>query len=326
MSPMSPDRIYQIYGLRVRSELPLPVMRAANDGRIDLVVRGCNVMPRPGAPPSTAMTLDWRQVEQGWRLRYHDHSDEALEFTFDSEVSRLDIRCTLPDLTDDIVAVLLGPVLAAALYLRGVPVLHASAVVVDGAAILVAGPAGAGKSTLTATLVGKGMPLLAEDLAVLGFGENGISVQAGYPRLRLCPDATLVAGKAAPDLPRVFSASVPDDKRWLDAATLPGGFQAAPAPLKAVYLLAPRRSDKKTFTIEPLPSHHAGLVLLAHLYGARWLRIPKAKALEWCARIASRTPVRIVHASSGLARVSETADAIIADARRPVATTEPIAH
>jgi len=323
---MPPDRIYQIYGLRVQSELPLPAMRAANDGEVDLVVRGCNAMPRPGAPPSSTMTLDWRQAEKGWRLRYHGRSDEVLEFIFDSKASRLDIRCTLPDLTGDIVAVLIGPALATALYLRGIPVLHASAVVVDGKAILVAGPAGAGKSTLTAALVAKGAPLLAEDLAVLTFGENTIAVQAGYPHLRLCPDATLVAGRAAPDLPRVFSGFVSDDKRWVDAATLPGGFRATPAPLGGIYLLAPRRPDRKTLAIEPLLPHRAGLALLDHLYGARWLRIPKAKALEWCARIAGRTPVRWVHAPPGLEQVGATADAIVADARRLVAANEPIEH
>jgi hypothetical protein len=261
------------------------------------------------------MTFDWRQVEQGWLLRYRTRADEVLEFAFNPEASRIEIRCTMPEMTDDITALLVGAGLATALHLRGVPILHAASVVVDGRAILVAGTAGAGKSTLTATLVGKGMPLLAEDLAVLAFGEDFITVQAGYPRLRLCPDATLVAGKAAPDLPRVFSAFIPDDKRWVEATALPGGFHATPAPLGGIYLLAPRRSDRKTLTIESLPPHRAGLALLDHLYGARWLRIPPAKALEWCARIAGQAPVRWVHAPPGLERVSETAEAIVADFR-----------
>jgi len=290
-------------------------MHAADDEEVDLVVRDCGVMPRPGTLPSSAMTLDWRQAEQGWRLRYHARSGEALEFVFDSKASQLDIRCTLPDLTGDVVAVLIGPALATALYLRGIPVLHASAVAVDGKAILVAGLAGAGKSTLTAALVANGAPLLAEDLAVLTFGENTIAVQAGYPRLRLCPDATSVAGRAAPDLPRVFSGFVSDDKRWVEATALPGGFCATPAPLGGIYLLAPRHSDRKALVIEPLPPHRAGLALLDHLYGARWLRIPKVKALEWCAKIAGRPPVRVVHAPPGLERVNETAEAIVADVR-----------
>jgi hypothetical protein len=142
----------------------------------------------------------------------------------------------------------------------------------------------------------------------------------------LCPEATLVAGKAALDLPRVFSTFVPDDKRWVDAATLPGGFHATPAPLGGIYLLAPRRSDRKALAIEPLLPHRAGLALLDHLYGARWLQIPKAKALEWCARIAGQTAVRWVHAPPGLDRISETADAVIADPRRLAAIADPIEH
>ena len=323
---MSSKAIYSIYGLRLRSDLPLPVASVIDDGEVDLIVRHLNAIPRPVAPPPPFTTVDWQQVEQGWLLRYHTHTDEVLEFAYNPDASRLEIRCTMPEMTDDMTALLLGAGLASALHLRGIPILHAAAVVVEGRAILVAGMSGAGKSTLTAALVARGVPLLAEDLAVLAFGENIITVQAGYPRLRLCPDATLVAGKAAPDLPRVFSAFVPDDKRWVDAVDLAGGFCATPAPLGGIYLLAPRRPERKALAIEPLPPHRAGLALLDHLYGTRWLQIPKAKALEWCARIAGQTPVRLVHAAPGLEQVSGTAEAIIADARRLIAVDELIAH
>ena len=312
---MSSQAIYRIYGLRVRSDLPLPVASISDDGEVDLIVRRGGAVPRPVAPQPPGMALDWQEVDQGWLLRYHTRTDEVLEFAYNRDASQLEIRSTTPEMTDDITALLVGAGLATALHLRGVPVLHASAIVVDGEAILVAGAAGAGKSTLTAALVAKGAPLLAEDLAVLTFGENGITVQAGYPRLRLCPDATLIAGRAAPDLPRVFSGFVPDDKRWVEATTLPGGFRTTPAPLGGIYLLAPRRPERETPAIEPLPPHRAGLALLDHLYGTRWLRIPKVKALEWCARIAGRTPVRVVHAPPGLERVKETAEAIVADVR-----------
>jgi hypothetical protein len=259
------------------------------------------------------MIIDWRQAKNGWLLRFHTPADEMLEFTFNSDASQLGIRCTMPEMTGDITALLVGAGLATALHLRGIPVLHASAVIAGRKAILVAGPAGAGKSTLTAALVTKGAPLLAEDLAVLKFGEKEILAQSGYPRLRLCPDALPVIGRDASDLRRVFSALVPDEKRWLDATDLAGGFCATPAPLGAIYLLAPRCADRSAAKIEPLPAHRAGLALLSHLYGERWLRIPKAKALEWCARIAGSTPVRILHAPPGLDRIGETADAIVAD-------------
>ena len=323
---MSSNAIYRLYGLRLRSDFPLPAASVSDDGEVDLIVRYRREIPRPVAPPPPVITVDWQQVEQGWLLRYHTRTDEVLEFAFNPEASRIEIRCTMPEMTDDITALLVGAGLASALHLRGIPILHAAAVVVDGRAILVAGMSGAGKSTLTAALVAKGVPLLAEDLAVLTLGEEDISVQAGYPRLRLCPDATSVAGKAAPDLPRVFGAFIPDDKRWVHAADLPGGFHAAPALLGGIYLLGPRSNERSAAEIVPLPSHRAGLALLSHLYGARWLRIPQPQALKWCAQIAGRTPVRIVHAPPGLERINETAAFIIADARRPGAVAEPTEH
>ena len=304
---------YHIYGLRVRSDLPLPVASVPDDGPVDLIVGDRGALLRPVDPRPRSMIIDWRQAKNGWLLRFHTPADEMLEFTFNSDASQLGIRCTIPEMTGDITALLVGAGLATALHLRGIPVLHASAVIADRKAILVAGPAGAGKSTLTAALVTKGAPLLAEDLAVLTIGENDISVQAGYPRLRLCPDATLVVERSARDLPRVFGAFIPDDKRWVNAADLAGGFRTTPAPLGAIYLLAPRCADRSAAKIEPLPAHRAGLALLSHLYGTRWLRIPKARALEWCARIAGQVPVRILQAPPGLDRIGETADAIVAD-------------
>jgi len=323
---VSSQAIYRIYGLRVCSDLSMPAVSALDRGKIDLVVHQRGGIPPPDLPPSQAIAIEWRESLQHWMLRYHTRENHVLEFRLNKQATCIEIYCTCPQAKDDIAAVVLGPALGTALYLRGLPVLHAAAVVVDGRAVLLAGTAGAGKSTLTAALVAKGVPLLAEDLAVLTFGENAIIVQAGYPRLRLYPDAAMVAGKAARDLRRVFGAFVPDDKRWLDVATLSGGFRATPAPLGGIYLLAKRRPDKKALAIEPLPPHRAGLALMDHLYGARWLRIPTTKALEWCAGIAGSTRVRLVQAPPGLDRVGESADAIIADVRCLIAVAEPIEH
>jgi hypothetical protein len=239
----------------------------------------------------------------------------VLEFRLNKDATCVDVCCTSPDAVADIVAVLLGAAFASVLHLHGVPILHAAAVVVDGRAILIAGQSGAGKSTLTAALLAQGAALLAEDLAVLSVGDTTIDVQPGYPRLRLCPDAAVVAGKVASELPRVFRAFFPDDKRWLDSSDLVGGFCAIPAPLAGIYLLAERSQDCLALNIAPLTHHRAALALLEHLYGNRWLRIPKQQALGWCARIAAQVPVRIVHAPSGLERISDTAKTILQNAQ-----------
>jgi len=60
-----------------------------------------------------------------------------------------------------------GTVLAILCFRRGLIPLHASAVVVDGRALLISGDSGMGKSTLAAALVARGYPLLSDDLCAL---------------------------------------------------------------------------------------------------------------------------------------------------------------
>jgi hypothetical protein len=321
---MYSEKTYSIYGLRIRSSLPLAAESVLDDPNVDLLVRYRGGMAPPVVPAPPALSVEWGEEQQEWALRYRTREGHALDFRLNKEGTCLDVYCTKPDAIDDITAVFLGPAVASILHLRGFPILHAAAVVVDGMAILVAGPSGAGKSTLTAALISQGAPLLAEDLAVLRFSETSIDVQPGYPRLRLCPDATAVADKTASDLPRVFRTLVQDDKRWVKAADLAGGFCTTPVPLGPIYLLAPRRQNLPAAEIVPLPSHRAGLTLLGHLYGTRWLRISQSRALNWCAHIARNSPVRTVEAPTGLDRVCESAAAIIANARSLAASTQLI--
>jgi len=311
---MLPRRIYQVYGLRIDSDLPLPAELASGDDPVDLNVRGSGTRPQQGDLPDFAGPIEWGQTNEGWSLRYVARSGNVLEFAYSPDASRIEIRHSASGNVDSIGAMLVGAGLGAALHLRGIPAVHASALVVAGGAILLAGPSGAGKSTLTAALVSQGAPLLSEDLAVPAFCSGRILIQAGYPRLRLRPDAAPFVGLTRPDLlPRVFGPRAVDDKRWIEVSTLPGGFHATPAPLRAIYLLAPRQPDRESLTIESLPPQRAGLALLEHRYGADWLRMPQANALEWCAQIAGRTPVRMIHAPDGLSHLSETAAAIMRD-------------
>lgn len=80
---------------------------------------------------------------------------------------------------------------------RGLVPLHAGAVAVDGRAVLVAGPAGAGKSTLTAGLVDHGARFIADDLVVLSVAAGRITVAPGRPTIRLHPDTAREIDPAA---------------------------------------------------------------------------------------------------------------------------------
>jgi len=68
---------------------------------------------------------------------------------------------------------LIGQALPLAAALRGLELLHASAVTVGGTAFAVAGESGVGKSSLAAQLVLRGNPLLAEDVLAVSLDANG---------------------------------------------------------------------------------------------------------------------------------------------------------
>ena len=69
--------------------------------------------------------------------------------------------------------------------IRGLEVMHASGVVLDGSAVLVAGPPGAGKSSLAAALVRAGGQLLSDDAVALQLSEGALIAHPGSAVLQL---------------------------------------------------------------------------------------------------------------------------------------------
>lgn len=74
-------------------------------------------------------------------------------------------------------------------FQRGHVPLHASSVVTPTGAVALAGRSGVGKSTLTAALMERGLPLFTDDLCLVRCDEDGSIVGGGVPELRLWADA-----------------------------------------------------------------------------------------------------------------------------------------
>lgn len=79
----------------------------------------------------------------------------------------------------DIVICLLGPVLACLCYQRECWLLHASAVKIDGKAVLIAGRSGAGKSTVAAAFADEGFDVLGDELLHLNQVDSKSILEAG---------------------------------------------------------------------------------------------------------------------------------------------------
>jgi hypothetical protein len=206
---------------------------------------------------------------------------------------------------------LLGPVLGFVLRLRGLFCLHASAVAVGGQALVLAGPAGSGKSTTAAAMARRGLAVLADDVVALREQDQVFLVQPAFPRLGLWPESVQALFGTREGLPRL-SAQL--DKRYLDLGLDSGRFQRQPLPLGAVYLLDPRSNDPAAPYLEPLSGHAAFISLAGNAY-MRYLLDKEMRASEFAllGRIGATLPLRRVTPHADPSRLSKLCDAILDD-------------
>lgn len=143
----------------------------------------------------------------------------------------IELLCEPDPTNEDWASILAAQALPLAATIRGLEVLHASGVVLDGRALLVAGPPGAGKSSLAAALVRAGGQLLSDDAVALQLAEGALIAHAGSVvlQLRAAEDERLSADERAA-LGRPASTSA--GKRRYVSGSVPG-----PVPLGGLFLL-----------------------------------------------------------------------------------------
>jgi hypothetical protein len=258
------SHLYELGGVRLRSEVPLATLRPAispapaTDDRSTLAFRVDPAGPR--VQPSSWLVVrsfegddrPWLSVARlgdAYLLRVHDYADFLVDATGAS------VRCT-PEPGCDLTVVeqlFLDQILPQVLHLRGTPSLHASAVAWDGHAVAFAGRSGFGKSTLAGSL-GASRPLVSDDCLVVKLGPARPLVEPSYAAVRLWPDAAraLFAGQSLPlASPRTAKLRV----------ALPP--QIAPLPLRCVLVLALHDAPP---AIEPIGRRDALVALAEYLH------------------------------------------------------------
>lgn len=195
------DYRYRAYGMSIRSDISLPELDRAHSGLCDLRIRLCS---------SREQRAEGTLFEFGaetQRLSWSGAGSFAIHRTNDIEIK------PAPNVAAEILHLpLLGPVMGVLLHLRGMMVLHASAVAVSGQGAAFLGNKGIGKSTLAAALIAAGHRLLADDLLAVRFrGLGKPLVVPGFPQLKL-GSAAADAIVGGPALPALFPGS---EKRQL---------------------------------------------------------------------------------------------------------------
>jgi hypothetical protein len=213
---------------------------------------------------------------------------------------------------EDACTYLLGPVLGFVLRLRGIHCLHASAVLVGESAIALAGPPGAGKSTLAAAFGRSGFPVLSDDVVALADQGEGFLVQPGYPRVNLWPDSVRALFGFETALPRITNTW---NKHYLPLDENGCRFASQLSLLHAVYILYERDPDMTEPVIEDVASSEALMALVTHSYVNYLLdRHMRSSEFALVARLVKSVPVRGVRPTGNPAHINRLCAAIANDA------------
>jgi hypothetical protein len=208
---------------------------------------------------------------------------------------------------------LLGQVLSFALLKQGIEPLHSTAVVVDGEAVGFLGDCGYGKSSLGAAFLQAGHPLLTDDLLVVKEVGQGFCAYPGPPRIKLFPHiAKRLLGE------RVGGSPMNDQTPKL---VIPLGrdgksHRREPAPLRAIYVLAPPRESARRdrIVIRALSPRRAVLELLRNTFNTVILDPDRlGRQFDLVGRLASEIPVKVLSFPRTLARLPEVREAIQLD-------------
>ena len=195
---------YRAYGLRMLSALALPEL-ALDESAQESAAQ--TVVIRFGRVPSL---IGESKAKNGC---YYAH-DQQVIFAYPN-VGRFQVRAGSEIVIDPVPGVeeavlrlyVLGVAMAMLLHQRGHLVLHASAVSINGGAVLFLGGKGYGKSTMATVLHERGHPLISDDVVAISLSENNKPlVFSGFPQVKLWPEAVEAAlGKEAEMLPRLYS-------------------------------------------------------------------------------------------------------------------------
>lgn len=168
------------------------------------------------------------------------------------------------------------------LYQRDHLVLHASAVSVDGQAVIFIGPRGAGKSTTAAAFGAEGHSVLEDDVVAIRFDDDGPIVVPGVPQLRLKSDAAAALG--------VQQTTKPSEESWYEKHLLQIETTSEPAPLRGCYLLM----DGETCAFDSVPVREQILNLIAQTHARGLLSDTNRSPVHFdqCSRFIEAVPVR----------------------------------
>ncbi len=287
------SRDYRLFGLALRSAIPLPELDESPRSAGEAVEIGWGEVPviaaEGGALGALEATPRGAVLQVAGIARFLVRDGCSIRVDPDPAASERNVRLYL-----------LGSAMGLLLHQRRILPLHANAIDIDGRAIAFMGRSGEGKSTLAAAFHDRGRRILSDDVCAVTRGDAGFIAQPGIPRLRLWRDAVERSGRVTDGHERAFDA--------LDKYTVQTDRAARSdaLPLRAVYLLS--RQEEADFHIRPLSVAQAFQALSENTYRGAFVRIvgdPRAH-FDACVALSREVPVFEFVRPWDAARIEET--------------------
>ena len=282
---------YRSFGLTIKSDIelsgPLPVQTDRHD--IEIVRSTSVTAPEPMAADIFEFSPERQLLVWGRVGRVEVFGEERVEYAL------------CPDTDPSLASFpILGPVFGLLLHLRGLLVLHASALMLDAGAVILLGDKGAGKSTTAAAMIAADLKLMSDDLVVIRRDDGGqFTVLPSYPQLKLTEKSMSAFAQS-----KVGPSSGPHALLGKHILTLPDSFSNAPASAATAVVL--RRGDAAS--ISDLSQSEALNAILKFSYASRYdlTKLSKsiaARHLGLCAQFVAAVRVGLLTVPSEISNL-----------------------
>ena len=246
---------YRAYGLLFRCTFALPEFITSEEVESDvLITLGKIDHPFPEPIPSQGyFHADENEAYFAWQTIGKFLVKDGKEIIIEPLSTAEERMIRLP---------LIGTISAVLLHQRGLLVLHSSAVAIDGKVVSFVGEKGWGKSTMAATLYGRGHILMADDVVALDMSNLAKPmVLPGFPQFKLYPEAAAFSlGDDPETLPIIASGYNKRIRRVTE------NFSAQSFPLTHIFVLGKGSVPQ----IKSLSTQESLIQLITHSYASRF--------------------------------------------------------
>ncbi|MBZ2166323.1 hypothetical protein [Methanobacterium spitsbergense] len=227
---------YEAFGLKIHSEIRLPELKPLKSEKsdINIYLGEVDLPTRSVLDEGISYKLLDNTIYRFWDVigKFKITADSIIVNSAEN-VDKVILRNFL-----------LGTVFATLLRLKGLFVLHASSINMNGSAIAFSGFKGSGKSTTAMAFYNEGYPIVADDYITIQFDGDIPIIFPGFPSLRLSSKSRAAMGLNfdKSNLERNIM-----DKAY---ASVPKSFSSNKIPLKKVYILQ-RNKESKIIDLKP---------------------------------------------------------------------------